>query len=196
MKNHIYEDRLKNHLVESGNVKMGVLRDCSESIINAARVIADSFKSGGKVLLCGNGGSAADCQHMAAELVCRLSKDFERPGLPALSLTTDTSFLTAYSNDYGFESAFERQVRTLGKAGDVLVAISTSGLSKNVINAVRAASSMSMQIIVLTGMKGELLKVSDVVVTVPSDNTQHIQESHLTVEHIICDLVEQSMFSE
>jgi len=147
------------------------------------------------VLLCGNGGSAADCQHVAAELVSRLTRDSERPGLPAIALTTDTSFLTAYANDCGFEGVFARQVEALGRPGDVLIGISTSGNSPNVLRAVELAREKGMRSIALTGQGGRLAKLADVAVSVPSDDTRHIQEAHLAVEHVLCLLVEESLFA-
>jgi phosphoheptose isomerase len=162
--------------------------------VSAAGLIADAFRSGGKVLLCGNGGSAADCQHVAAEFVSILRRDFERPGLPAIALTTDTSFLTAYANDFGYEGVFARQVEALGKAGDLLVGISTSGNSPNVIRAVESALRIGMRTIALTGLGGRLPAMADVAVSVPSADTQHIQEAHLAIEHIICELVERHLF--
>lgn len=188
-------DRVRTHLLESAELKQQVIETCMKSILAAADLIADTFRSGGKVLLCGNGGSAADCQHMAAEFVSRLTKDFDRPGLPAIALTTDTSFLTAYANDVDFEGVFARQVQALGKPGDVLVGISTSGNSVNVIRAVEAARQTSLKIIVLTGSGGRLASMADVAIMVPSSNTQYIQEAHLAIEHIICELVERQLFT-
>jgi D-sedoheptulose 7-phosphate isomerase len=184
----------RSYLVESANIKLRVADTCVGSIIEAARLMTETFKSGGKVLLCGNGGSAADCQHMATELVSRLTKDMERPGLPAVALTTDTSFLTAFSNDYGFEGVFERQVAALGRPGDLLIAISTSGNSINVIRAVQAAKAADMRTITLTGSGGRLGSMGNVGVLVPSNDTQHIQEAHLAIEHLLCYLVEEWMF--
>ncbi|HET9418434.1 MAG TPA: SIS domain-containing protein, partial [Chthoniobacterales bacterium] len=129
---NVFYERARACLIESAEVKRLVVENCLDSIVSAAELIADAFRSGGKVLLCGNGGSAADCQHVAAEFVSILRRDFERPGLPAIALTTDTSFLTAYANDFGYEGLFARQVEALGKAGDLLVGISTSGNSVNV----------------------------------------------------------------
>jgi phosphoheptose isomerase len=186
--------RIANHLLDSGEVKRQTAAKCAESIAKAADLIAESFLSGGKVLLCGNGGSAADCQHMAAEFVSRLSKDFDRRALPAIALTTDTSFLTAFSNDCGFEGVFERQVEALGIAGDVLIGISTSGNSPNVIRAVEAARKRDIRTIALTGNGGRLTAIADVAIAVPSADTQHIQEAHLAVEHIVCELVELALF--
>ena len=188
--------RARTHLLESAEVKREIAEKCIELIVRAANLIVDTFRSGGKVLLCGNGGSAADCQHVAAEFVNRLTVNFERPGLPAIALTTDTSFLTAFANDCGFEGVFERQVRTLGKPGDVLIGISTSGNSMNVIRAVEAARAANMRTIVLTGSSGRLAGMANVAISVPSANTQYIQEAHLTIEHILCDLVERYLFGE
>jgi len=189
-------DRVRAHLLESAEVKRQMVETCVDSILAAADLIAEAFQSGGKVLLCGNGGSAADCQHMAAEFVNRLTADFERPGLPAVALTTDTSFLTAFANDCDFEGVFERQVQTLGKPGDVLIGISTSGNSTNVIRAVEAARAANMRTIALTGSGGCLAGMANVTISVPSTDTQYIQEAHLAIEHILCDLVEQYLFGE
>jgi D-sedoheptulose 7-phosphate isomerase len=157
-------------------------------------VIVQAFRAGGKLLLCGNGGSAADCQHMAAEFVSRLTKTFERPGLPAIALTTDSSFLTAYANDCGFDGVFERQVQALGQPGDVVLGISTSGNSPNVVRAVRRARAAGLRSIALTGDGGLLGSLADVAIAVPSTDTQHIQEAHLAIEHLICWLVERELF--
>lgn len=189
-------EKVRAHLGESIDVKRRVIDQCIGSILAAADLMVAAFRSGGKVLLCGNGGSAADCQHMASEFVSRLTKEFERPGLPAIALTTDTSFLTAFTNDCGFEAVFERQVQALGKPGDVLIAISTSGSSTNVIRAVEVARAANLHTIVLTGRIGPLARIADVAVSVPSTNTQYLQEAHLAIEHIICGLVEQCLFSD
>ena len=189
-------ERARAHLLDSAEIKQKVAEKCLDSILAAAQLIAETFRSGGKVLLCGNGGSAADCQHMAAEFVNRLTKDFERPGLPAVALTTDTSFLTSFANDCGFEGVFERQVQVLGKPGDALIGISTSGDSTNVIRAMEAAREANMQTIVLTGNGGRLAEMANVAISVPSANTQYIQEAHLAIEHILCGLVECSLFGE
>jgi phosphoheptose isomerase/UTP-glucose-1-phosphate uridylyltransferase len=190
-------DRLafvRGRLSASADVQQETARRAAASILAAADMIATAFSSGSKVLLCGNGGSAADSQHMAAEFVSLLTKDYQRPGLPAIALTTDTSFLTAFANDFGFEGVFERQLRALGKAGDVLVAISTSGNSANVGRAVEAASEIGIRTIGLLGEGGRLTDLVDCPVLVPSRNTQHIQESLLPIEHTICHLVEDRLF--
>jgi D-sedoheptulose 7-phosphate isomerase len=192
-------DRLEKarvHLLESADIKRLAAEACLCSILAAADLIADTFRSGGKVLLCGNGGSAADCQHMAAEFVNRLSKDFERPGLPAVALTTDTSLLTAFANDCGYEGVFERQVQALGRPADGLIGISTSGNSLNVVRAVAAARAIRMRTVALTGSGGRLAEMVHVAISVPSTNTQYIQEAHLAIEHILCELVECSLFPQ
>ena len=188
--------KIETHLLQSAEIKRQTAASCAGSIARAAEVIAGAFLSSGKLLLCGNGGSAADCQHMAAEFVSRFSKDLDRRALPAIALTTDTSFLTAFGNDCGFEGIFERQVEALGSPGDVLIAISTSGNSLNVIRAVEAARKRSMGTIALTGNGGRLSAMADVSIAVPSTDTQYIQEAHLAVEHIVCELVEFILFRE
>ena len=188
--------KIETHLLQSAEIKRQTAASCAGSIARAAEVIAAVFLSSGKLLLCGNGGSAADCQHMAAEFVSRFSKDLDRRALPAIALTTDTSFLTAFGNDCGFEGVFERQVEALGSPGDVLIAISTSGNSPNVIRAVEAARKRSMSTIALTGNGGRLSAMADVPIAVPSTDTQYIQEAHLAVEHTLCELVEFILFRE
>ncbi len=185
---------VQKRLIESAQVKKKVAEDCMESILEAAQLIIDTFESGGKVMICGNGGSAADSQHMAAEFVCILNKTFKRPGLPAIALTTDTSILTAYANDLGFETIFKRQVQALGKPGDLLISISTSGSSPNILIAAKAAKSANISTIALTGNRGKLQKMADAAICVPSSMTQYIQESHIAIEHILCELVEDHFF--
>ena len=186
--------RARAYFQASADLKRAVAEKCIDSILAAANLVTETFRAGGKVLLCGNGGSAADCQHVAAEFVSVLSQDFKRPGLPAIALTTDSSFLTAYANDFGYEGIFERQVQALGKPGDVLIGISTSGNSANIIRAVKAAQAAKMRSVVLTGDGGQLAGLAEVAISVPSSDTQHIQEAHLTIEHLICELVERQLF--
>ena len=181
-------------LTESVEVKQRTLNGDLTPLITAAKLIARAFESGGKLLLCGNGGSAADCQHLAAEFICRLSALRNRPALPALALTTDSSTLTAYSNDFGFEGVFQRQVEALGQAGDVLLGISTSGNSKNVLLAIESARKKGLSTVGLMGRAGKMSEVVDVAITVPSDNTNRIQETHLALEHLLCGLVETHMY--
>lgn len=186
----------QGHLSATAEVLRLTLAQCAPAIVAAADLIAEAFRGGGKLLLCGNGGSAADCQHLATEFTCRLSAEFIRPALPALALTTDTSFLTAYTNDFDFETIFARQLQAFGKPGDVVLGISTSGNSGNVIRAIEVARALDMKSIALTGSRGRLRELADVAVCVPSDRTAHIQETHLAVEHIVCHLVERALFSQ
>lgn len=186
--------RIREHFLQSADVKRRTLEASLEEIIEATRLIVACYRADHKVMICGNGGSAADAQHMAAEFVNRLRADLDRPGLPALALTTDTSFLTSYANDVGYEGVFERQVSTLGRADDVLIAISTSGRSRNVILAVEAANRIGIRTIGLIGEGGVLSTAVDVAIVVPSRDTQYVQEALLTVEHVICATVENAMF--
>ncbi|MBM3776971.1 MAG: SIS domain-containing protein [Acidimicrobiia bacterium] len=163
------------------------------AIADTAALIACAFREGRKLLLCGNGGSAADCQHMAAELVGRLTPETDRPGLPAIAITTDSSFLTAHANDRGFEGVFARQIQALGRTGDVLLAITTSGRSANVLRAIQEARRQGMSVVVLTGAGGPAAEVADVGITVPSTDTQLVQQVHVAVEHLICFLVERQL---
>lgn len=189
-------ERARARLMGSAEVTRRTTEACLDSIVEAAEMMATSFRAGGKLLLCGNGGSAADCQHFATELVSVMEKEFQRPGLSAIALTTDTSFLTAFSNDFGYERVFERQVRAHGRPGDVLIGISTSGNSANVLRAMEAAREMGMKSIGLTGNGGRLASAADVAISIPSSDTQQIQEAHLAVEHILCDLVECNLFDK
>jgi len=180
-------------LREAAAVTEAMARHGAE-IARAATVITQSFQRGGKLLLCGNGGSAADCQHLAAEFVGRLTKDVTRPGLPAIALTTDTSYLTAFANDFGFDGVFARQIEALAAAGDVLLAISTSGSSRNVLAGVDAAKRKGLAVVALLGDEGALANAADVAIRVPSNDTQLIQQVHLAVEHLICHLVERALY--
>lgn len=162
-------------------------------VVEAAKVIVESYRNGGRILVCGNGGSAADAQHFAAELVGRYN--FDRPPLPALALNTDTSILTAVGNDYGFDKAFARQVYANASQGDVLVGFSTSGSSSNVLAAFDAGRERRTKLIALTGRRGESLRnVADVCLVVPSAVTPRIQEVHQVAYHLVCHLVEGEMF--
>ena len=185
---------IKERLRLAARVSTAMADQEAASIAAAADLIATTFRAGGKLLLCGNGGSAADCQHMAAELVGRLTRDMSRPGLPAIALTTNTSFLTAYSNDFGFDAVFARQVQALGSRGDVLMTISTSGASPNVLAAVDEAKRVGLSIVALLGEAGPLADLADVAIRVPSRDTQLIQQVHLAVEHLICHLVERTLY--
>jgi phosphoheptose isomerase len=187
-------DLIRTRLSESNHVRALVLEQCSDDIIRAAEAIAHTFAAGGKLLLCGNGGSAADCQHLAADFVSRLRKDFERRALPALALTTDTSFITAYANDCGYDGVFSRQIEAFAQRGDVVVGISTSGSSSNIVRALKQASKSGCTTIALVGDGGCLREIADITVSVPSTKTQYIQECHLSIEHLLCELVEETLF--
>ena len=163
-------------------------------ILEAGRLISNAFLAGSKILICGNGGSAADSQHFAAEFVSAFSRDIERKGLPALALTVDSSILTAYSNDFGFEGVFARQVEAYGHPGDVLIALTTSGSSKNCLAAVREAKSRGLTTIALTRTSGAISSEVDISIEVPSTNTQQIQECHMVAYHVIVEIVEKSLF--
>ena len=164
-------------------------------VVEASTWIAESFKSGGKLMVMGNGGSAADSQHIAAEFVNRF--EIERPPLPALALTTDSSILTSIGNDYDFKFVFSKQVKALGKEADVLLAISTSGASQNVVKAVETAKGLGIKTIALTGKEGgELIEKADLVLNVESQSTPRIQEVHITICHIICELVDHILFKK
>ena len=164
-----------------------------ESINNAANEIVSAFKNGNKLLLAGNGGSAADSQHLAGEFVSRLL--FDRSPLPAIALTTDTSILTAISNDYGYDQIFARQIKALGKSGDVLIAISTSGKSPNILQAIKVAKNLNIKIIGFTGLTESEMSLCDILIQVPDTRTLFIQQIHITIGHIICSLVEKEMFN-
>ena len=183
-------------LQESSETKIAIQRECMNDILSAVDLLTKTFTSGKKLLLCGNGGSAADCQHIATELMIRLSHDVKRPALPAIALTTDTSNLTAGGNDIGFENVFARSVEGLGNEGDVLFAISTSGNSPNLVKAVEKAKTKKMKVVgFLGGTGGKLKNMVDLSVIIPSNNVQRIQEGHITIAHIICELVERENYS-
>ncbi|WP_337865355.1 D-sedoheptulose 7-phosphate isomerase [Ignavibacterium sp.] len=184
-------------LNESAETKLKIRDRLMNEVLSAVDLLVDCYKNGNKLLLCGNGGSAADSQHIAAELMIRLSHHIQRPALPAIALTTDSSNLTAGGNDIGFENVFARNVEGLGNKGDVLLAISTSGNSPNVIKAVDMAHQKGMKVIgFLGGSGGKLKPMVDIPIIIPSPNTQRIQEGHITVAHIICELVEYKLYGE
>jgi D-sedoheptulose 7-phosphate isomerase len=185
---------IQHRLQLAADVTIAMARNHAPAVAAAADLITTRFRAGGKLLLCGNGGSAADCQHLAAEFVSRLTRDVNRPALPAIALTTDSSYLTGYANDFGFDGVFARQIEALGTADDVLMAISTSGSSRNILAAVDAARHKRVAVVALLGEDGPLGQLADVAVRVPSRDTQVIQQVHLAVEHLICQLVEQAMY--
>ncbi|MDX2501410.1 MAG: D-sedoheptulose 7-phosphate isomerase [Deltaproteobacteria bacterium] len=175
---------------------IAVKRSCIEShlddIIKGADMLADCVAAGGKVMLFGNGGSAADAQHLAAEFVNRFQ--IERPPLAAIALTTDTSILTSIANDYRFDDIFSKQIKALGKKGDIAWGLSTSGNSPNVVKAVQSARKLGMTTIGMTGRGGELAECADLVLAVASDTTARVQESHITLGHILCELLERKLY--
>lgn len=188
-----HRDFIKNSIQESISCKMRFIEE-SENIDKAARSLIKCFRNNRKVLICGNGGSAADSQHIAGELVNMYK--MHRKALPALSLTTDTSVLTSWSNDCSFDSVFERQVEAHGRRGDVLIGLSTSGNSLNVIRAINRAKKIGMTVLSFTGNDGGCIKpISDININVDSKDTPKIQECHVTALHIVCDVVERELFS-
>ena len=187
---------LESHLLETAELHRRVARECGPSIEEAVEAIVGALRQGGKVMICGNGGSAADCQHFATELTCRLTADFQRPAIAAIALTTDTSFLTAFANDFGYEGVFERQVEALGKPGDVLIALSTSGGSANVRRAVAAARRIGVATVALVGAGGSLARETDHAIVIPANVTAHVQEAMLPIEHVICHAVERELFPD
>ncbi len=192
------EQRIQQHFIDSADLKYQAAPLLSKPIADAVQALLACVTSGGKILACGNGGSAADAQHFAAELVGRFER--ERPELAAIALTTDTSILTAVANDYGFNAVFSRQIRALGQAGDVLLAISTSGNSPNVLTAIDAAHDREMVVIGLSGRSGgkmaQALRDTDVHICVPHDRTARIQEVHLLTLHCLCDAVDALLLGD
>ena len=190
------KENIKNQILESAKIKKEMVKIGVESIEKAAELLIESIKAGGKILWCGNGGSAADAQHLATELMGGMS-DHDRMPIPSIALTTDSSFITAWSNDTDFDSIFSRQVQGLGEEGDVLVGISTSGNSENVINALKQAKYKNLKTIAFTGKTGGSLDgIADITIKVPSDNTQRIQESHIMIGQILCSLIEISIMKK
>lgn len=189
------KQKIINQINDSIDVKRSILSNDSmlEDIIKAATIVIDAYRNKKKTLLAGNGGSAGDAQHIAGEFVSRFN--FNRPGLPSIALTTDSSIMTAVSNDYGFKQVFARQIQAQGSQGDVFIGISTSGNSENLIEALKACKEAGIYTIGLTGQTGGAMKeYCDICLKVPSTDTPRIQESHILIGHIICGLVEESLF--
>ena len=194
----LLESQVASHFSDSAKLKREAAQVLAAPIARGIELMAGALRAGGKILACGNGGSAADAQHFAAELVNRFER--ERPPLAGPALTTDSSTLTSIGNDYGYEQVFEKQLRALGRKGDVLLAISTSGNSANVIAAMRAARELGLQIVALTGNGGgkmaALLATGDVHVCVPHKRTMRIQEVHLLALHCLCDGIDSQLFGD
>jgi D-sedoheptulose 7-phosphate isomerase len=192
MKQYIY-----HQIADSAATKQAILENepLLDLLVEVAQKCVEVYKNGKKILIAGNGGSAADAQHFAAELVGRYG--FDRPSLPSLALTTDTSALTAIGNDYGYDHVFSRQLEGLGVEGDLFIGISTSGNSQNVLNAFESAKVRGITTVALTGRDGgKMGQMADYAIIIPSDKTPRIQESHLLVEHIICDIIEKEIFGD
>lgn len=185
-------DRIKDILSESIAVKEALLRSEIGHIIEITKLIIASLQNNGKIILFGNGGSAADCQHIAAEFIGRFQK--ERKALPAIALTTNSSIITALANDYDYQAIFARQIEALAQKNDLAIGISTSGKAKNVIAGIKQAKKMGLRTVALSGGDGaDLAKLADISLLVPSKVTARIQEAHITIAHIICELVEQAL---
>lgn len=189
-------DRIKQHFNDSVQLKILTVETLADTIAAAGRLLAQSLLNNQKILICGNGGSAADSQHFAAELVNRY--ETERPALPAIALTTDTSSLTSIANDYSFNEIFSKQIKALGQPGDILFAISTSGNSRNVVEAIHTAHDRKLNVIALTGKDGGeiagVLEPNDLELRVPGNITARIQETHLLIIHCLCDLIDRQLF--
>lgn len=192
MKNYI-----KDQIKKSFETKQAIYQDeeLLNKIVEVCKLCVELYRGKNKTILAGNGGSAADAQHIAAELVGRYG--FDRPSIPSLALTTDTSNLTAIGNDYGYDKVFSRQLEGMGQEGDIFIGISTSGNSKNIINAFEVAKQKGIKTVALVGRDGgKMAKMADIALVVPSDSTPRIQESHILIGHIICDIIEKEIFGE
>jgi len=189
------KNSIAEEITESIETKKLLLSECTEEIYSTAKQLSECVENGGKILLCGNGGSAADSQHIAAELVVRLRSSVNRAAIPAIALTVDTSILTAGGNDIGFDNVFARQVEAYGQEGDTLIAITTSGNSTNIVRAAEEAKKKGVNVIGLLGNGGGKLKdLCDSTVIVPSNNTARIQECHILIAHIWCRIIEEDNF--
>ena len=188
------QEAIAKILKEGADLRLQMMETMTGGILEAAQAIAHAFKSGRKVLLFGNGGSAADSQHIAAEFMNRYQ--IERPPLPAIALTTDTSILTSISNDYAFDEVFSKQVKALGRKGDIAIGISTSGNSANVLKAFRVARKLGMVTIALTAEGGKIASNADIALAVPSRSTPRIQEAHIVIGHILCELTDTLLFRQ
>jgi len=189
------KDKIREMLLDSASTKQKIAESMPGDVENFANMIVECFRRGNKLMVCGNGGSAADAQHFASEFSARYK--MERRGLPAIALTTDTSVITCWVNDYDFQTLYSRQVEALGKEGDVLVGISTSGNSPNIIEAIKKAKDMKIKTIALLGKNGGKTKgMADTEIIVPSSDTPRIQEAQMCIMHIVCDLTEKELFGK
>jgi D-sedoheptulose 7-phosphate isomerase len=189
------KDRAATYLRDAAELLARTAAEQLGPIVEAASLLSRALGVGGKLLICGNGGSAADAQHLATEFTSSLTLDHPRPAIPAIALTTDTSLLTAIANDFGVDGMFARQVEALGRPGDVLIAISTSGNSANVVQAAERARELALRVVALTGSAGgKLAPLADVAIRVPSEATAHIQETHLAIEQLLALLVERELY--
>lgn len=192
------EEKIQQHFQESIQAKIAAADSIAPAIERAAMVMVNALLDGHKILCCGNGGSAGDAQHFSSEMLNRFER--ERPALPAIALTTDTFTLTSIANDYHYDEVFAKQIRALGQAGDILLAISTSGNSSNIIKAIEAAHSRNMIVIAMTGRNGgkmaSIYQPEDVEIRVPAEKTSRIQEVHLLIIHCLCDLIDNQLFGE
>ncbi|MBI4681119.1 MAG: D-sedoheptulose 7-phosphate isomerase [Nitrospirae bacterium] len=187
------KEKILKAFEESVSVKQDFIKENIERVIEVSKLLSDAFNNGNKLIIFGNGGSAADASHIAGEFVNRFKK--ERPGLPAIALNTDTAVLTSIANDYDFSEVFARQIKALAQEGDVVIAISTSGNSPNILKAVDAAKKKKLKIIAFTGTKGDKLAAkADYAFTIPSSNTPRIQETYITLGHVLCQMVEEILF--
>jgi D-sedoheptulose 7-phosphate isomerase len=188
------KEKILKAFEESITVKQQFINDSIETVVEVSNLLAEAFNRGGKLILFGNGGSATDASHIAAEFVNRFKR--ERPALPAIALTTDTAILTSVANDYSFDDVFVRQLKALAQKDDVVIAISTSGNSPNVIKAVETAKKKGIKTVAFTGAKGnKLASKADYVFAVPSNRTPRIQETHITLGHVLCQMVEEVLFN-
>jgi len=190
------KENIKNQILESARIKNKMVQNGVVEVEKAAELLIDCVNDGRKIYWCGNGGSAADAQHLATELMGGMS-DHDRMPIPSISLTTDSSFITAWSNDTDFDSVFSRQIQALGEVGDVLIGISTSGNSKNIINAIKQAKFKKLKTITFTGSTGGKLDgLADITIKIPSENTQRIQEAHIMIGQILCSIIELSILKK
>ncbi len=190
------KENIKNQILESARIKNEILQNGVLEIEKAAKLLINCVKQGGTIFWCGNGGSAADAQHLATELMGGMS-EHDRLPIPSIALTTDSSFITAWSNDTDFDSVFSRQIQGLGKEGDILVGISTSGNSNNIINGLKQAKYKKLNTIAFTGKTGGKLDgIADITIKIPSENTQRIQESHIMIGQILCSLIELNIMKK